>query len=241
MEPMIELNDETLSAYLDGELDAAQVPAFEAALAADAGARLRLERMRLADARLRAAFPIAASGQDDPLAARILRHAPDAPRVRPEAPRRAAWQHRPQTLMALAAGLAALAVGVLVLNREVAVTGLDPALTAALDELPSGGSRRDGDASTRLVLSFRADDGRWCRVFEQQTAAHHREGLACTAGDGWQVLALDEQASDAGSLRPAGASPRIDALMNQLGSAPVLEAVDEQARIASRWRPDPAR
>ena len=44
----MELNDELLSAYLDNALDEERQAAVSAALATDAGARLRLERMQAA-------------------------------------------------------------------------------------------------------------------------------------------------------------------------------------------------
>ena len=233
MEPTMELNDETLSALLDGELDAAQRQQVETALASDPGARLRLARMRTADEQLKAAFPLQGSGEQDPLAAMILGYRPDVASLRP-APRRA-WYRRSGTLTALAAGISALAIGaVLMLNHGLG-RGVDAALVAALDQLPSGGEQIHGDTRTQLVLSFKADDGRWCRLFEQQSGKRSSEGLACHGDVGWQLLALEAGTADAGSLRPAGASQLVDALMNQLGRAPALDAAQEQALIQSRW------
>ena len=60
MSERLELNDELLCAYMDGELDAEMRARVERALVDDAGARVRLERMRLADERLRAEIPLAA-------------------------------------------------------------------------------------------------------------------------------------------------------------------------------------
>ncbi len=234
----MELNDETLSAYIDGELDDHQRQQVDEALAADPGARLRLARMREADARLRAAFPLDAAAGDDPLAALILGHpaAPAAP-AQIRTPARRAWYRRPALLTALAAGFGAIAIGAVLLLGG----GIDPgrradaALSAALDQLPSGGERLDGGDRTRLVLSFKADDGRWCRVFEQQVAREQRDGLACHDAEGWRVLPLETGAAGETGLKPAGANAAIDTLMDRLGNAPVAEPADEQRLIAHGW------
>jgi hypothetical protein len=226
----LELNDETLSAYLDGELDEAQRKQVDALLATDPGASLRLARMRRADALLRAAFPLPEDGAADPLAARILGSAVTQP---PAAGR--AWYRRATSLTAMAAGLGALAVGSVLLLGRGAGSQADAALQVALDQLPSGSERLDGDRRTRPLLSFRADDGRWCRVYARQSAGAGEEGLACRNDRGWQVLAQDAGSAD-GSLRPAGSSAAIDTLMQQLGDAPALEADAERQLIDQGWQ-----
>lgn len=230
MTEQLELNDETLSAYLDGELDEAQRRQVEALLAADPGARQRLARMQRADALLRAAFPLPADGAADPLAARIL--GSKAPQ-RPAAGR--ARYRRTTLLTAMAAGLAALAVGSALLLGRGTGSRADAALQAALDQLPSGSERIDGDRRIRPLLSFRADDGRWCRVYARQSASAGEEGLACRDERGWQLLAQDAGSAD-GSLHPAGSSAAIDSRMQQLGNGPTLEADAERQLIAQGWR-----
>ena len=237
----MDLNDELLCAYLDGELADAERAAFETALAADAGARLRLARLREADAQLKAAYPLIPTADNDPLAAAILAHKPGEPFRMPARaevhvlrPQPARWFQRPVWRGALAASFAAAIVGLVVVNRGA--DGLpDAALVAALDSTPSGAMARDGSSVTRMVLSFRADDGRWCRVFEQNDGA--REGLACHGDDGWQVLAL-EAGTGGGSvdeMRPAGSNVAIDQLMDRLGGSDALDAEQERALITGRW------
>ena len=72
MSERFELNDELLCAYLDGELDPETRARVEQALVDDAGARVRLERMRVADERLKAEIPLQTVQPNDPLSARIL-------------------------------------------------------------------------------------------------------------------------------------------------------------------------
>lgn len=246
----MELNDELLCAYLDGELAEAERAAFETALAADPGARLRLERLRAADQQLKAAYPLTPTADNDPLAAAILAHRPGEPlrlpqraasdtttSAQPQLPQRRLLRRFRQPVWrgALAASLAAAIVGLVVVNRggnpQPAATA---ALQLALDGTPSGSEARDGNSVIRPVLSFRADDGRWCRVFEQDNGA--REGLACRDDGGWQLLALEAGDGAApGELRPAGSNAAIDQLMNRLGGSDAVDADQERALIAGRW------
>lgn len=249
----MELNDELLCAYLDGELAEAERAAFEAALAADPGARLRLERLREADRQLKAAYPLTPTADNDPLAAAILAHKPGQPfRMPPRAEvqalnptqrpmRTARWFQRPVWRGALAASLAAAIVGLVVVNRAGDdQPGGEAARLAALDVTPSGVEARDGGTVIRPVLSFRADDGRWCRVFEQDHGA--REGLACRDDGGWQLLALEAGDGGApGELRPAGSNAAIDQLMSRLGGSDAVDAEQERALIAGRWAGQPPR
>ena len=76
MSERLELNDELLCAYMDGELDAGMRARVEQALIDDAGARVRLERMRAADERLKADIPLSTLQPNDPLSARILEGKP---------------------------------------------------------------------------------------------------------------------------------------------------------------------
>jgi hypothetical protein len=58
-------------------------------------------------------------------------------------------------------------------------------LAEALDsQLATEQSR---SASTRILVSFVAKDGRICRTFENQVMA----GLACREGEGWNVIAQE--------------------------------------------------
>ena len=242
MNDAMELNDELLCAYIDGELSDAERAAFETALAADPGATLRLARLREADEQMKAAFPLVPTAENDPLAAAILAHRPGQPfrmpqqaeiRVlRPQQQPR--WFQRPAWRGALAASFAAAIVGFVTLNRGGDHTTVDAGLIAALNATPSGSEARDGNTVTHLVLSFRAADGRWCRVFDQNDGA--REGLACNGDDGWQVLALEAGSATSGDLRPAGSNVAIDALMDRLGGSEVLDAEREQALIQQRWK-----
>jgi hypothetical protein len=216
------LNDELLSAYLDGELDETTRARVERGLADDAGARVRLERMRAADASMRDAFAIRPVSVNDPLAHYIQRGKRPA-----EIPVR-----RPRTALiaALAAGVASLIVGIgftaLRNNGRDLVT--PRALTAALQSSASGATNERG---AQILLTFKAADGRYCRAFRW----HAAEGLACRRSERWEVLAWDATANSTQGFQPAGASELIDATMDRLGGDAPLDAATERALIDARW------
>ncbi|MGH8240272.1 MAG: anti-sigma factor family protein, partial [Steroidobacteraceae bacterium] len=110
MSERLELNDELLCAYLDGEIDADMHARVERALVDDAGARVRLERMRVADQRLKAEIPLPALQPNDPLSARILGSEPVSRIARPSL----RWS---AAIAALAAGISGVIVG-FVLSRS---------------------------------------------------------------------------------------------------------------------------
>lgn len=218
----VELNDEILCAYLDGELDPQTSRQVRDALETEPGARLRLERLRQADVALRDALPLPAA---DALLATLAGRASAS-----AAPRRAAvipW--------AMAASVVGLMAGFLVARSTLApgFTALDGRLQQALQH-----SRADETSGgARVVLSFQAADGRYCRLFRADAAAGQGEGLACRDAQGWQLVAWDAVAEEAGEgFRAAGASALVDGAMSALGGQPALSADEERALIAREWR-----
>lgn len=224
----MDLNDELLCAYLDDELDAATRQQVAAALAADAGAQLRVQRMREADRELKAALPLP---DDDHFAAamqaRILGRAP-------------AYSWRRVVLpWATAAGIVGLLggymlPGALESNRAgIELVQLAPAVQATLETRPSG--KTPGALS--VVLTFRAGDSRYCRVFRAASADGAGEGLACRSGNGtWQLTGWDAGTESVDAFRPAGASAAVDAAMTALGGEPALDAQAEAQLISQGWR-----
>jgi hypothetical protein len=221
----MELNDELLSAYLDNALDGAEHEAVAAALATDAGARLRLERMRQADRALRTALPTPQGDKfEAALAARIQMGRPVS-----------RWQ-RTVLPWALAASVAGLVAGYM-LPRAQSPMGLstpDRQLARALDDTRSGGASAAQGVS--MVLSFQAADGRYCRLFRASRDAVSGEGLACRGSAGWKVVAWDSTTTTSTEgFRAAGAGMLIDGAMSELGGSPAMDAGEEGAAITRGW------
>ncbi len=231
----MDLNDELLCAYIDRELDAQALQDVEQALASDPGARLRVERLRAADTQMRKAFPLASAGKGDALAEFILSGPPQAEPAaqhKKAPPRRR--QYRALFAAALAAGVAGVVVGHLLPLRGQAPaafteskSAIDPVLAAALSNNPSGGTAQ----ATRVLLSFRASNGHYCRVFARPA----EEGVACREGSSWQLVVLDRTAGGGTGFHAAGASELVDSAMDRLGGGAALEPGEEQALIAGQW------
>ncbi len=244
---MIELNDEVLSTYLDGEGDAQARVRIEEALAQDSGARARLERLRSADKLLRESIPEPAATAEDPLVRLILFAAPANAFARSSAAR----LRSSVALAALAAGLSGLAVGVIVsaLLRsapgtvtapDLATAGLDVGtdehITKVLDSLGSGEHLRSGQRDVSIVLSFRSRDGEYCRVFESSGTPKGGEGIACRRAGQWHVVAWDGTRQATGGFQPAGGSELIDGVMDRLGGKSAIEPAAERRLIDDEWK-----
>lgn len=224
----MDLNDELLCAYLDGELDPASREKVEIALTADAGARLRLARMEAADHALTAALPLPGADHfEASMTARIRGLAPLVPRRRMVLP----W--------AAAAAITGIFAGYLLPRSGLApgvATGfahIDGALEQVLESGRSGVAASSGPA---VVLTFAAADTRFCRVFRGDAGQAAGEGLACRDSGKWTLVAWDAAAgSSSQAYRTAGASTLIDAAMDALGGQPSLGSDEEAALINAGW------
>lgn len=230
----MELDDEILCAYLDEELDVATRERVTRALESDPGGRVRLERMRAADARLRRDVPPAAGPVDDPIAALIRRHetggAGDA------VPTRA--RRRWVVPLALAAAACVVALGVLFSTQRAPMeeTYARGALQAALETRPSGVAMDSAGAAVTILLSVRSDAGAICRLFESRTATT-AEGVACRDERGWKIVAWDGTVPQGSGFHTAAASPIVEVALDHLGGEP-LDSAAERAALARGWGAD---
>jgi hypothetical protein len=243
----LELNDELLCAYMDGELDADMRARVEQAMVDDAGARVRLERMRVADERLKAEIPLSALQPNDPLSARILDGKPLPGASRPSL----RWG---AVVTALAAGIGGVIVGFMLARSqrapEAPVVAAVPApslsgassntfLLAALDSGESGKAIRQAGRSAQIILTFESDDGQYCRAFRSHEANAAAEGVACRDDGQWQIVAWDGTVDPDEGFRAAGASELLDDVMDRLGGGAALEPADERALIEQHWSTPP--
>lgn len=191
---------ETLSAYVDGELDDAGAAAVERAMAGDARLRDRVRQLRETDATLRAALggPMRApvpvrllAAIDDGFAARRVRRLPR--HTLPIAASIAAVValgafgyrlHQAQLDAAKEAVIAAQARERAVLAAtvnhvlETVVSGKSVAW-----EVPETGAR----GAVTPIRTYRSTSGHWCREYrvqgEGKGGTTNRRGLACRTGD----------------------------------------------------------
>jgi len=229
-------SDETLMAYADGELDAAQRGAVEQAMREDPRVAAAVERHRALRAKVFGAY---AGVLDEPVPERLRPAAPAPSVVSLDAVREARRQatagakpadvRRPAWLQwgALAASLV---VGVLAGSAwlggggEQAWVSADAngrlvagaALASALsDQLASA----QAQGPVRIGASFASKDGGYCRSFQLEGSA----GLACREGDSWRIPVFKEGAAADTEYRQAASGM----------PAAVLEAIDERIEGAA--------
>jgi len=225
-----ELSDETLCAFLDGELSVDERRTVEAALAHDPRARARLAAFGQVDEAVRRDFPLRAFPRFDRLADRIRAH---------DKPRRS-FLPLAASVSALAAGFAGFLIGQADFLGESAMVAPSLAgfvaqgrLATMLETQPS--AETAGDAG--VLASFQAKDGRFCREFELGAPSARDQGVACRGEDGWRVIAwAAAPASAPDAYRPAGAVHLIDAAVDELGGDSVLTPAEEAELINANWR-----
>ena len=246
------IDDDTLQAYVDGELDATKAARIDAALAHDDLLRRRVQQARALRAQLKAAFdPVL----DEPVPARLsalLQPAlpqasiPATPLAR-AAGRRGfgAGRRRAPRRWRMPVAAASLAVLVVTLwwhaggallrvheDRQYAETPLSDALDRALASEP------DPHASVSIGLSFRRTDGRICRTFVDH-AKPTRAGLACHDDAGWQlsVLTAAKKPEDGGLRQAASAMPpAVQAAVDASIRGEAFDARQERAARDAGWR-----
>ena len=197
---MNDIDDTTLAAYMDGELDLVASRQVERALAQDAALQERLERMRAADAAVRAAFDRVAQLPAPPLRAPVVAmHGAHGARGRWLLPLSVA-----ASLLALTCtGLVAYQLGQLRQERlarveEARAAAMDSAFQRVIDQELSGTTVQwqspDGGAHAEFtpVRTWRTETGRYCREFTELRVVEGRRreqgGVACRNDDGrWQV------------------------------------------------------
>lgn len=238
-------SDETLMAYVDGELDEPTRAAVDTALAADPELARRVAQHQALRARLRSAFDRVL---DEPPPERLLATAsgagPAARTGKVLALRRAVtprWSW-PQ-LGALAASLLlGVLLGPWLLHGSAPLIERDGTLLAggALERALSQqlASAQAGTAPVQIGVSFRAHGGDYCRTFVLRKGAG-LAGLACHEHGAWRLeaLAASEPTSAAAGYRTAASAlpPAIAGTLDALIAGEPLDARAEAAARARGW------
>lgn len=249
--------DELLAAYVDGELEGAEQVRVEEAIARDSRIAQRVAYHRALREQLRGSFD---GALHEPIPQRLL----DAARV--AAPTgtadvidlarvRAARAKRPESVrapvarrIAIAASvIAGLCVGLFVerLSDSSALTAyrhgavvargsLERALDAQLASATPEGSK------VRVGLSFKDRAGAYCRTFAVD-AERALAGLACRGDDRWQIQTLLDQGAASGAsqgMRMAGSSlpPLLLQAVNDRISGEALDVNAEERAREHGWQ-----
>jgi len=242
--------DDTLMAFVDGELDAAQRADLERALVGDVALQARMAALQSQRQRVSAAF---ATVLDEPMPdrlAKLLANAPAAPSaavVDLGAARAARTQRRTMPGWAQWGGMAASVVLGVLLGMQFAGRGGDAPLGMRDGRLVAGGAidqalsaqlasaGSTGSAPVAVQSSFVDRDGAYCRTFSTTTLA----GLACRRDGQWAVQALAATSVTAdGAMRQAATSlPReVLVAVDQRIAGEALDATRERQARDQGWR-----
>lgn len=251
------LTDETLMAFADGELGAAERLQVQNALQAQPALRQRVDQMHQQRQRVGAAF---AAVLDEPVPDRLSRllqtpaAAPAQPTSAQPEPvvvqlaeaRAARARTRPAMLSwAQLGGMAASVMLGVLLGARFLGAGADPAMGLNQGQLIAGGaidkalstqlaSEPAAGASVAVQLSFVDKGGNYCRTFSTAAVA----GLACQQAGQWvvqQVSSVDAQTT--GPVRQAASAlpPALLEAVDQRMANGTLDAAAERQARAQAW------
>ena len=236
-------SDETLAAYVDGELDPAARAEIEEAVRRDPSVAQRIARHRSLRNQLQAAY---AGELNEPVPDRLLAALQNpAPRPSPavadlQTAVAARWRYSLAASLLIGVGAGFLAwhhshpasmenVGGTLVARGPLATGLSDQLSG----LAPSGSGASG-STVRIGLSFVAKSGNYCRTFSLSTDT----GLACRRAGRWEILALDKgvpsEGADSGYRTASSAMPAkvLAAVERQMAGEPL----DRAGEIAARGK-----
>jgi hypothetical protein len=255
------ISDETLMAFADGELDDAERAAVEMAIRENPEIEKRVARHRALRDRVRLAYSAELS---EPVPKRLLpaarrtpgkvvdlgearaAHARQAEALKAAARKTLSAGSRPwwQSFGGVAAGvLLGLGLGYGVWHRNndflgqnsagtwVARGDLDAALSHQL------GAEQTANPKIRLGISYLAKSGGYCRVF-QLSGPSSPSGIACWRGSEWQIEALAQGEANQGQYRTAGSGlpPLLRKFTeSEINGAPLDQAGEAGAR-ARGWQ-----
>ncbi|MBT6040036.1 MAG: hypothetical protein HOH17_12270, partial [Halieaceae bacterium] len=172
-------DDELLSRLIDGECSADERIDLEERLASNAELRARLETFRSNDAYFRKVT----ATEDHSVGAHIKNRIATSPVRRGRT-------FAPAYKFAVAASLVLATAAVMVnglWNTPLSNTPqIDSTLAQALNTVPSsaeGWNIVDDERAVRVVLTFPAADGQWCREFMLASDASHWRGVACKGAE----------------------------------------------------------
>ncbi|WP_296721625.1 hypothetical protein [Erythrobacter sp.] len=235
------ITDETLAAYADGELDGAEKERVAAAVAADPALAAKIEAHHALKARLAAHYAPLAKEAVPPHLAALLSGAQDKDEQNSGEVISFAAERQKRGLVPVLRRWGPIAGPALAASLVLAVLQpwqgnpegyADPALATALDTLLA--ANQPADAETRILLSFERDSGGLCRAWRGETEG----GIACRDDTGWKIeqqFALGGAQSS--EFRQAGSEADLLAAAQDMAAGGALDAAEEQVARNRDWQP----
>ena len=238
------IDEATLIAWIDGQLDESRSTEVAAAVTADPELAKLADTHRRMKTRFASAFgPIGdvpvTMPRGEPAAVISMAAARAAREARTRAEKKVA--KKPPRWMIPGAIAASLIVGFLFLQPVAMPSGPSGGISDKANALALSkpiAEALDGQLSgkvgnIRVALSFRAKDGQYCRSF----AATHLAGIACRTGDSWQLrYAGPADAAGNADYRQAGDDAAQGSVISAMIAGEPLDATAEAKARDAHWK-----
>ena len=237
------VTEEQIAAFADGELDGDELASVEAAIAADPALAAKVDAHRKLKATLGAHFaPVLDQPAPDHLAAMLKPREEAGPGEKSAEVVSFAAERQKRGLAPMLRRWAPIAGPALAASLVLAIiqpwnTGsvpagyADGALAAALDDQLV--ATQLASADTRILVSFESEGGELCRAYRSGDTG----GIACRDATGWDIeseFALD--GAQVSEFRQAGSEADVMAAAQAMAAGDALDAEAEAAAKANGWR-----
>lgn len=243
------VNDAMLSAFLDAELEEADMEQVREALAEDLRVADRLAALANVDMVVQQA---AEKATEAPMPAAVLALLEDAPAAQADTSAKvvelSTWQRLRKHVsvpVSLAAGIAVM-VGLSVFNMPQQSPAANWERVAQVMDSNLTGETYQADNGLLITpqLSFQNHDGAFCRQVEAQSEAELKQWIGCKNNrDEWvQVAQITLPAtSQQGAYRTASASKALDDVLDKIMASSPMNRSQEQQAIRNHWLASPAK
>lgn len=241
------INDETLSAFLDSELNEHEMEQVRKALETDDELVMRLAELSEVDMRVKEhATSIDEVPLSDSLAKTVAKL--DTPTSKSTLSSNVVtltpWQKVKQSAnksLAIAASVAVV-FGIAMMsylqpNESQNLVASNTAL--ALDtQLSSGVFEQSNGSVFRAQLSFKNQQGELCRQYALSSNNNTQTSIACKTQNGWQIKAqtATQQSNNGAQYQTASNNNELDAVIDSMISGAPLDRAQEQQAINAKWQ-----
>ena len=241
------INDETLSAFLDSELSEHEMEQVRKALETDDELVMRLAELSEVDMRVKEhATSIEDAPLSDSLAKTVakLDTATTKNTLNSNVVTLTPWQRVKQSAnksLAIAASVAVV-FGIAMtsyLQPNESQNLVASNIAAALNTQLSSGEYKQSDGSVfSAQLSFNNQQGELCRQYALSSNNTTQTSIACKAQSGWQIKAQTaaQQSDNGAQYQTASNNSELDAVIDSMISGAPLDRAQEQQAISAKWQ-----
>ena len=238
------INDETLSAFLDSELSEHEMEQVRKALETDDELVMRLAELSEVDMRVK---EHATSIDDAPLSESLaktvakLDTATTKNTLNSNVVTLTPWQRVKQSANKSLA-IAAVVFGIAMtsyLQPNESQNLVASNIASALDTQLSSGEYKQSDGSVfSAQLSFKNQQGELCRQYALSSNNTMQTSIACKTQSGWQIKAQTaaQQSDNGAQYQTASNNSELDAVIDSMISGAPLDRAQEQQAISAKWQ-----